>query len=167
MHPNSVEAKIERYRTKGVVVDTNLLLLYFVGQYDRDQITRFKRTNAYTADEFVLLANILSCFSQIVTTPNILSEVSNLSKGLKPAYFEEFRKQVRVLEEKYIPSSRVCESNHFAQFGLTDSVIADLSKNQYLVLTTDLDLAVLLQGLGIDVINFNHLRRQLWMLGGE
>lgn len=151
---------IERYRGKGVLVDANLLLLYFVGRYDRDRIETFKRTNNYSVEAFDVLAKFLRLFSTVVTTPNILTEVSNLSKQLPPAYYDEFKQQLLVLEEKYVSSRSVCASEHFRQFGLTDSIIVELGRNQFLVLTDDLDLFLLLQRHNIDVVNFNHIRFQ-------
>lgn len=162
MNEDYLKAVLLKYKTKGLLVDSNLLLLYFVGQHDPMQIGTFKRTNTYTADDYSLLRELLSLFSPIVTTPNILTEVSNLSgqmpEALKGEYFDRFRTEVRVLDEKYMRSARASESPYLARVGLTDSVIADISMNKYLVLTDDFRLSNLLQKLHIDVINFNHLR---------
>ena len=35
---------LARYYTKGIIIDTNILLLYLVGSTNRERITRFKRT---------------------------------------------------------------------------------------------------------------------------
>jgi len=157
---------IEKYRNKGIVVDTNLLLVYLVGLYSPDQISEFKRTKAYTIDEFHLLRAVLSHFRLLVTTPNILTEVSNLGSQLPRShikgYFQEFRQQLQLLSENYVPASSVCACPYFEQYGLTDSVIAVLSQNQYLVLTADARLAYLLEDLGVDVLNFNHIRYLVW-----
>jgi len=158
MSPEELAQTIARYRDKGIVVDTNLLLLYLVGQYDPLQIKKCNRTDAYSIEDFDLLRGLLAAFSVIVTTPNILTEVCNLSKKLPPAYFGELRKQVRILEEKYFPARHACDRTYFDRFGLTDTIIAELSRNQYLVLTADVELWGLLLSLGIDAINFNHLR---------
>jgi len=48
------------------------------------------------------------------------------------------------------------------KFGLTDSGIVHLVKDQYLVLTDDLNLVRYLQNQGVDVINFNHIRPLAW-----
>lgn len=166
MHPDELARTIERYRNKGLLVDANLLLVHFVGRYDRDQIKKFKRTSAYTLEEFDLLERIVGFFSVLVTTPNILTEVSNLSNQLtgriRTQYYQEFKKQLHVLDEKYVASSSVSQNSYFARCGLTDSVIVDLARNQYLVLTADLKLALLLGREGIDVINFNQIRYLSW-----
>lgn len=155
-----------RYKGKGLLIDANLLLLYFVGAYDPDRISRFKRTMAFTVDEFLLLATVFDYFDIIITTPNILTEVSNLSgqlpKDLHSFFFNDLAKRIPVLEEHYTSSSTIASSTHFNRFGLTDSGIIDIVKDKYLVLTDDLKLFDHLQNLGIDAVNFNHLRPLAW-----
>ena len=73
---------VNRYATKGVLVDTNILLLYFVGTVNRDRIERFKRTKTFTTNDYDVLVRLLSIFQKIVTTPNILTEVSNFINQL-------------------------------------------------------------------------------------
>jgi hypothetical protein len=162
MNGDYLNAVLIKYKSKGVLIDSNLLLLYFVGQHDPTQIGGFKRTRAYTVDDYVLLRHLLGLVSPIVTTPNISTEVSNLSgqmpEVLKRGYFDRFRSEVHVLAETYMPSAQASESPYLARLGLTDSVIADISKDKYLVLTDDFPLSNLLQKLRIDVINFNHVR---------
>jgi len=166
MNGDCLDVMISKYRGKGAIIDSNLLLLYFVGLYDPEQIHRFKRTKAYSVEDFILLARLLTCFNRLVTTPNILTEVSNLSgqlrEPIKSSYFQEFKKQVRLLHERYRPSGMVCRNPHFQRFGLTDSAIVDLSKNKYLVLTDDLRLWSLLQKMEIDAVNFNQIRPFGW-----
>ncbi len=157
---------IMSYKPKGLLVDTNLLLLYFIGAYDPERISRFKRTMAFTIDEFLLLAMFLGLFEKIITTPNILTEVSNLSgqlpENLRAFFWEDFAGRMLDLQESYTPSTTISASPHFTKFGLTDSGIVGLVKDKYLVLTDDLKLAAYLQNLDIDVINFNHIRAIAW-----
>jgi hypothetical protein len=91
MRPDAVLA---RYRTAGVLVDTNLLLVYFVGAFDPALIPKFKRTRMYTLEDHPLLVRVLGFFEKVVTTPHILTEVSNLA-GQLPSHltrgvFEKF-----------------------------------------------------------------------------
>ena len=96
---------LSKYKTQGVLIDSNLLLLYFVGLYDQKQIPKFKRTAKYVIEDFLTVARIIDFFSRIVTTPNILTEVSNLSgqlhEAVKTRYFQLFAKQICVLDEHY------------------------------------------------------------------
>lgn len=157
---------ISRYKTRGLLVDTNLLLLYLVGMYDQERISRFKRTMAFTVDEFFLLAAIFESFDKIITTPNILTEVSNFSGQLPSklhlSFYTDFAARIPALEEKHLSSREISVSSHFIRFGLTDSGIVDTVKGNYLVLTDDLRLFGYLQNLGIDAINFNHIRALAW-----
>jgi hypothetical protein len=161
-----IEELVGRYKSKGLLVDTNLLLVYFVGMYDLDRVSKFKRTLTFTEDEFLLLAKFFALFERVVTTPNVLTEVSNLlgqlPEGLRPAFFADFAKRLALLEEHYSSSAGISTTTHFDRFGLTDSGIAQLVGDRYLVLTDDLSLFGYLQNQGIDAINFNHIRRLAW-----
>lgn len=155
---------ISRYSGKGVLLDSNLLLLYFVGLYDPERIGTFKRTysQGFTVDDFDLLCRLLDCFDTVVTTPNILTEVSNLSNQLRnderDSYFVVFANSAALLTERYIESKKICVLAHFNRYGLTDSGTISCAKGNYLVVTGDAPLVGCLQNLGIDVINFNHLK---------
>jgi rRNA-processing protein FCF1 len=159
---NHVKDLLSRYSNKGILIDSNLLLLYFVGKYKPSEIPKFKRTASFEINDFRLLLSILRRFNKIITTPNILTEVSNLSNQLpnnfKLTYYSEFANQVLLLDEKYITSSNICSLEHFRKFGLTDSGIIEAAKNQHLVLTDDFKLTNFLENMKVDVINFNHIR---------
>ncbi len=105
---------------------------------------------------------LLGYFDKIITTPNILTEVSNLSGqlegNLKLAYFLSMVNIIGELEEQFTASHHLATQVEFAHFGLTDTGIAHLARGQYLVLTDDYRLAAHLLELGVDAINFNHLR---------
>lgn len=169
MRGNYFDGLISKYNRKGVLPDSNLLLLYFVGLYDPERIETFKRTNSrgFTVNDFKLLSKLLDCFKTIVTTPNILTEVGNLSGQLsrsskKESYFNVFADQVRLMMEHYAESKKICALEQFNNFGLTDAGIISIAKGNYLVLTDDLPLFAYLQNVGIDAINLNHLRAVIW-----
>jgi hypothetical protein len=71
----------EKYRGKGVLVDTNLLLLLLVGAIDPKHLAKFKPTanHGFTASDFALLCWIIDQFPRIFTTPHVLTEVSGNS----------------------------------------------------------------------------------------
>src|SRR5579884_1086932 len=154
-------ALIQKYRRKGLLVDSNLLLLFLVGSFDSSLIEKFKRTRAsgFTTDDFELLTRIMAQFEKIVTTPHILTEVSNLStfKGItKMDYFQRFGISILSFDEQTVPSKNFCHKAYFCAFGLKDAAIAHIAKNNYLVLTAEFALSNYLQKSGIDAINFNH-----------
>jgi hypothetical protein len=157
---------LTRYKSKGVLIDTNLLLLYFVGVYDPRRISKFKRTMTFTVEDFYLLVGFFNYFSKVVTTPNILTEVNSLANqlpdNLKSTFYPNFASQLVALEEHYIESAKLSNTVQFPKIGLTDSGIMDLALGQFLVLTDDFRLFGYLEKQGIDVINFNHIRTMNW-----
>jgi rRNA-processing protein FCF1 len=157
---------IQRYRDSGILVDTNILLLYFIGQFDISRVPTFKRTAQFTIEDFGLLTKLLPLFKTIITTPNILSEVNSLSQQLpepdRSTFFDIFAKRIHVLDEHYVESKTATNRKEFRKLGLTDSIIIGLSFKKYLVLTDDFRLSNYLSKNGIDVINFNHIRVSGW-----
>lgn len=159
---NNALVLIDSYREKNLIIDSGLLLLLFVGIHDATHIPKFKRTNKYTLADFELLRNLLARFSKVVTTPSILTEVSNLlgqlSDPLRSAVLRLFSAAANKLVEEYIPSKELAEKSFFPRFGLTDTSIVETARGQVLALTDDFELAGYLASVGIDVLNFNHLR---------
>ena len=147
----------------GLVVDTNLLLLYLVGLHDPGRIETFKRTRAYSVDDFDLLVYIISQFGGFSTTPNIITEVSNLVEGVEyddVPLLTVLRDKIIYREEHYV-ESRIILSNTdetFVKFGVSDTVLYHLAQANYLILTVDLPLWAFLQNKGLSALNFNNLR---------
>ncbi|MGP8256487.1 MAG: PIN domain-containing protein [Methanoregula sp.] len=158
----------KRYRRKGILVDTNLLLLWLVGRYDRSLIHTHKRTQEFVPEDFDTLYAFLREFATLATTPNILTEVSNLAAQMRDprratVFFEQvFAKEVRVLAETYVPSATTMEESSFRKLGLTDCCILALAKGKYLLLTDDFCLAQCFESIGGHAVNFNHIRLGNW-----
>lgn len=149
---------IRKYRNKGIVVDTNLLILLLVGSLNAEKISGFKRTNIYTKEDYQYLVSFLKNF-KIVTTPNILTEVSNLTEYLFSSFAEGFYGPF-TLPETYLKTTDILNNLAFKKFGLTDGTIFELSQKGLLVLTDDLRLwAFLIRNNGY-AINFNHIRSE-------
>ena len=157
---------IEKYRSRGALIDANLLLVYLIGKYERKLIPSFARTKQYTVEDFLLLDTLVQWFSTVYTTPNILTEVSNLSGKLPQRLLwqlrDEFVQLIGGLEERYCESRKAVENRYFRKLGLTDAAIISLSNREFLVLTNDFDCWSVLGANQIDAINFNHLRPFGW-----
>ena len=143
-------------------MDTNLLLLYLVGAYDRRLVSRFKRTaDRFEPEDFDTLARLLGQFDVIVTTPYVLTEASNflgqLSGRVKEECFTLFARSISKMSEKHTLATNLSRSPAFIKFGLTDVSIHEAAKD-YLVLTDDFPLAGYLGRQGVDVLNFNNIR---------
>lgn len=161
-----LKSLIAKYRNNGILVDTNILLLYVVGLTNQQRIPLFKRTNRFIAKDFDTLRQLLRQFPTVVTTPSILTEVSNLSGQLnepeRSTCMGLFADEIQEIEEYYIPSRETAKDGKFQRFGLTDCGIAQISLSQYLVLTDDLPLSAYLSNQGIDTLNFNNIRKFGW-----
>ncbi len=156
---------IQKYRQVGVLIDTNLLLLYVIGTYDATRISQFDKTCDFPPDTFELLERILNRFDKVVTTPYILAEVSNWAAQF-PSYeknklhldlFGKFALLVEGFDEIYETSKVIAKDDAFCRLGLADASIVNLG-NKYLVLTTDGRLMGYLQNSGVDAVNINDLR---------
>ncbi len=149
----------------GIVVDTNLLLLYLVGTIDPDRIARFKNTRMFAEEDFEALLLILNEFPSITVTPNILTEVNSflnqLPNAQKASYYAALAVSISLWDELYLPSTDLSARPEFTVIGLTDAGISALAGKNYLVLTVDSRLADFLQRQGLAAINFNHFRNYI------
>lgn len=156
---------LQQYHSRGLLIDANILLMYFVGRFDRTRIPRFKRTEQFSVSDFDLLVRLMPHFRRLVATPHVLAEVNSLSNAMaepaKTHYFEMFAQEIERLDEEYVSSSVAACLPYFPRFGLTDSTIISLAE-RFLVLTDDLKLARFLNSSGRDALNFNHLRWLDW-----
>jgi len=161
-----IESYIAKYRSKGILIDTNLLLLLFIGRVSTEFIQQFKRTATYTPADYQMLLRLIDQFENVVVTPNVLTEVSNLSNGLNGArlrdFYSVFKESLSILSEEFVASAAVASQPGFKIYGLADIGINPIAKSKYLVLTDDLRFADFAGRNGVDVINFNHLRRAAW-----
>lgn len=154
-----IESLLRKYFLKGILVDTNILLLLFVGELSRERITAFGRTDQFTPKDYDILVDLLGRFKSIVTTPNILTEVNSLLNKLGEPARKVFAERLVQLEEIYLPSREIASLDWpFIKYGLTDCGIAGVAQNKYLVLTDDLKVTSYFNQNGIDTVNFNNLR---------
>ena len=162
-----VDDVITRHRKTGIVVDTNVLLLFLIGSFGRDWVSRFKNTNRYVPEDYDTINSIVGEFDKLIATPNILTELSNLAgQRADPAKTQFFtfvaEKIFHFIDERYIQSGDAVRVGEFSRLGLTDVGIALLADSHVPVLTDDFDLYVLLSQRRVDVINFNHIRPLGW-----
>lgn len=160
-----IEQHIRAYRRKGILVDTNLLLLLIVGA--TPSIKNFKRTNMYNSSDYELLVRLIDQFEKLIATPHILAEVSNLSNGLYGGQQEDFFETLKrslssLIVEIHVPAAEIADNYSLSPHGVADVGVVALAKNNYLVLTDDLRVANFALQNSVDVINFNHVRDVMW-----
>jgi hypothetical protein len=101
-----------------------------------------------------------------VTTPNVLTEVSNMVSQIGGETATKLRVMlgtvIEALDERYVPSAEASKVEEFRRLGLTDASLLLLERGDLLVLTDDRHLYSALQSKGIAAINFHHVRDRAW-----
>jgi hypothetical protein len=160
------ERLVERYKAKGILIDANLALLYLVGGYDLRLVGdgKYKKLSKYNEEDYRILLRLKNVFKKAVTTPHVLTEVSNLTNDLpektKSACLKKFYETFVKIDELAIPSMDVAQRADFHFLGLTDSALALVSK-QFLIVTDDARLVQKMSEFGLEALNFSHLRGHL------
>ena len=139
-----------KHRSKGALLDANLLLVYLVGKTNPSRLSHFHHTKQYEQD-FPLLEQLVEFFPTIYTTPNVLTEVSNLGGKLGSDFFIALRNVVAVLEERYCSSKDASANPHFPRLGLTDAALCTVAA-KHLVVTADFPLYQILRANKVDAV---------------
>ncbi len=153
---------VRRHARTGVAVDTNLLLLLWVGAMDPAEVRRFKRTEKYGHDGFPLLYALLGSVSRLVTTPHVLAEVSNLTGE---RHREAFVSSIVACDERLSDAAKLVSDDSFPRLGMTDIALTELARNGVLVLTDDLPLYLHISCKNWPVLYFTHIRGTLLIQG--
>ena len=140
----SVSADLIAYHgARGLLVDTNLLLVYAIGLFDRKSVGQHKRTRQYSGEDFDLLKRFIDPFRRIVTTPHILAELSNLANigrtrrlGAQIAVLLE---TIRRTKELYVEKDTLLELDCFPELGVADAGILELAKRDHRLIHLELD----------------------------
>lgn len=157
----SLDDYLEKYAAKGILIDTNVLVLLVVGLYREERIKTFKRTKQYTPGDFRLILRFVDRFQRRITTPNILTETDNIVRQLAQREHEHVARVLAILAaefcEQYQPSRDITQTLWFVRLGLADCVTIAIAQD-VLVITDDWELSGILSNLDRDAININHVR---------
>jgi len=140
-----------KYRPEGLIVDTNILLLFLVGNYNKELIEKcelFTNNNKkYCVDDFETLKKIFAYFRRLIITPQIIAELSNLSitggdiksKETFHAYINAVIDFLRSAEERHqkIESIWGMELKTLGSFGFTDMTMFELANQTKMPILTD------------------------------
>jgi sugar-specific transcriptional regulator TrmB len=165
-----VNATIKDYKNninKGLLVDSNLILVYLIGELNQNFIKDFSRTKTYTLADYKNVKKIIEDDFQkkLKTTPNILTEVNSLANKLTENDKEEFAllfsRLIEQMDEIYQESKEIVSTNTnvVRRFGLTDAVIVKIVKKyDLLLLTDDFKLSGYINKLGsVQSLNIRHV----------
>jgi hypothetical protein len=150
-----------QFRT--VLLDTNLLLLWLVSLTDASLLVTFKRVDTFVEQDLTLLAKLLRGFSNLITTPHVLAEVSNFVDHA-PLYRRNDLKLallrfIEANQETYEAAVKLISYQEFQALGIADTGLLALS-TYATVLTVDHHLWSRITAAGGSCINFSHARSQ-------
>jgi len=162
------EQLFAHHRGKSILLDSNLLLVFLAGSMNSRLFGSFKRVSAYTRDDFDLLVRMLGSFTVLLTTPHILTEVSNLANTMPEQFKQDWHRNIAALiatqqdtpslRERWTSALELAAMPEFVAFGIADAALTKVSSDA-LVVTEDYRLSNVLRSQGVPVINFGDLRK--------
>jgi hypothetical protein len=146
-----------------VLLDANLLLLFVVGLVDRERVGRIGRTDQFDGEAFDLLVDLVGRYRYAVTTPHVLTEVSDLlckgaNEPLATTLREGLHAVVQRTDERFVTARKLGRDSLAQPYGIADSAVIEAAQRGCTVLTVDLPLFNELQRRGLTAANFNHIR---------
>jgi hypothetical protein len=147
----------------GLFIDTHLLVLLVVGSVNPEAITRHRRLQEYTRDDYFILLDLIDQVGRVLVTPNTLTETSNLlgqhGEPERSSFFELLRFLIEEAEEIVVASADASEQHTFTRLGLTDAALLQVATEETPVVTADFGLYLAASASNPNsVINFSHLR---------
>ena len=147
----------------GYFLDSNLLVLLVVGSESRGLISRHRRLEHYSAEDYDILLELLEDADRLFVTPNTLTEASNLlrQRGLPERNLLMRRLQYLIHGSQEIVVASVDASSNakFVGLGLTDAALVEAVTADTPLLTVDFDLYLAALESGEErAVNFTHYR---------
>jgi predicted nucleic acid-binding protein len=143
---------------RDVIIDTNIFILFLVGQINENKIKNYTRNSLYTKEDYYFLLNILSNYDRIITSPNILTEVDNILNRItgedKYKYLVLVKTIYKQTVEKYIKTDIISQNWFFDSLGITDSAILMMAKESELLISGDSSLCDYAKSLNIKTFDF-------------
>lgn len=128
-----------------VILDANILVLLAYGSVGRESLGKKRRVRAYLPDDFDVACRCISGFRQVVVTPNVIMECSDLladagdeNEKLWLKTFLEPSGGVRI--ERYVPSAEAASLEQYAYLGVADCSLLRLLDEDTVLLTADAKL---------------------------
>lgn len=148
---------IQKYKQKGLLIDTNILLLYIVGSFDISSIRDFKRTASFNENDFEKVSKFIDYFDLKITTPHILTEASDFIDNRQ--HLQAVLKiYIENTKEIFLEGTELSKKETFLKFGLADTSVTYTAKDSYLIFTDDKPLYGFLVNSNIDVVNLDYIR---------
>ena len=144
-----------------VALDTNLLLLLVIGCSAGRVVG--KRLKAFVDEDIAVVADFVSPFDRLITTPNVWTEFFNtwdwgIDGALRNAILEDAVATVMRSVEIARSTSDIVRDPDIGRLGLTDCTWLDVLDSSTTLLTDDVALWNTALSRGFKAVNFNHIR---------
>lgn len=149
-----------------IYLDANLLVLLVVGETGKHLICKHKRLDTFRIEDYERLIRLVRRVEQVLVTPNVLTEASNLlaqhRDPERSRFFRVLRAVLGKTEEIIVASNVAADNREFVRLGLTDAVLLEVISRDSPVITTDLQLYLAASAVEAEAaFNFRHF--QTWM----
>lgn len=146
---------------KKVLIDTNLLVLFIAGALKPSLIGHHRRLRSFSTEDFNRLNRMVREYHVHVSTPNVLTEASNLlgseHQQITQGAAEALCLYAAGLDEIYQPSRDIMRETAYTKLGLADATILQTALlNDVEVLTVEFPLHNILTSLGGTSLNLRH-----------
>lgn len=164
--PEDQASLSRRIRGRAILLDTNLLVVVFVGLWRQEAVGRRATGDEYDRVDFQLLARLVEDASPWILTPHLLTEVDNRLGYIQSPGQEECRKVAAEMikrHREFRPAAiKVIREKAYPRLGVADAAIIRISrKHRSLVLTADHALYEELIRLGQDAIYYPAIKQEL------
>ena len=139
------------------------MVLLVVGSESRDLISKHRRLEHYSSEDYEILYQLLEGAGELFVTPNTLTEASNLiSQHGEPERSLLMRRLQHIIygsQEVIVASADASSNAKFEQLGLTDAALLEAITTDTPLLTVDFDLYLAAIETGEDkAVNFTPYR---------
>ena len=161
-----IRAFCKKYGKRPLILDTNLLILLLVGLCDKDRVSSCELTSSYSYNDCELLYEIFKYFkTEIIVTPHVIAELSNLTHSLPDKkhhyFFSMLVSKLTSFREEQITISELLGTKLeiIVRFGFPDLGILETAKRiEAVILTNDSGFSYYANSLHIPCIGFENVR---------
>ena len=149
-----------------IALDANILLVLAFGSVDVELLGKRRRVREYRPNDYKTALDIVSGYQQVVVTPNVVAECSDLlsddgdfrEKQWLKAFLEI---DERACIEEYVPGKEAASLEQYRYLGVADCSLLSLVDEDTVLLTADSKLYLAAADLNPRCMNFNHMRNFL------
>lgn len=149
-----------------LALDTNVLILLAGGLVDPKLIGAHKRLKKLNHEDFELLLEYVRSYRQIVVTPHVLAETSNLIGQDDDQLSQRLRLKLGELiatqEERHTAAIKIVQHDVYPRLGVADCGLLSILDDRTELLTTDVATYLAALNVGLKAKNFNHDRPSAW-----